>query len=292
MLAGAVGELLAETKVVVSTDGRQRSDTRCCQTRKHVLEIAQIRELNDVSQEQDQIDPSLGEPCERRVRAPSRCSGSKSLIQREPAGSSSQWRSLRTPMRTGNRLAGDEDHRDRDPTRERRCGLRLRRHHRARPHRRRADGHRRGEPGRARPRRARHPRPLPRAAGRAGPGEDRALVERDGARHVLVDRAGDHERRRRNRHRAVGSEGEAARRSRLRAPRRPDTRAGTRLPPPGGRHGARSWWRTRCAGGAGLHRAPLRPARRVRRPLADALGSAGVDRPDDQGHRVAARRSR
>ena len=30
----------------------------------------------------------------------SRCSGSKTLIQLEPAGSSSQWRSLRTPMRT------------------------------------------------------------------------------------------------------------------------------------------------------------------------------------------------
>ena len=69
MLAGAVGELLAETEVVVSTDGRQRSDARCCQTGEHVLEIAQVRELNDVSEEQDQIDLSLGEPCERRVRA-------------------------------------------------------------------------------------------------------------------------------------------------------------------------------------------------------------------------------
>ena len=44
----------------------------------------------------------------------SRCSGSKTLIQREPAGSSSQWRSLRTPMRMAQRstrLAADEDHR-------------------------------------------------------------------------------------------------------------------------------------------------------------------------------------
>ena len=30
--------------------------------------------------------------------------------------------------------------------------------------------------------------------------------------------------------------------------------------------------------GAGLHRAPVRPARRVRRPLARELGSAGIDR--------------
>ena len=44
--------------------------------------------------------------------------------------------------------------------------------------------------------------------------------------------------------------------------------------------------------GAGLHGAPLRPARRVRRPLARELGSAGVDRADDQGHGVAARRPR
>ena len=69
VLAGAVGELVAETKIVVSTDGRQRSDVRGCQTREHVLEITQVRELNDVSEQDDQIDASLGEPGERRVRA-------------------------------------------------------------------------------------------------------------------------------------------------------------------------------------------------------------------------------
>ena len=40
--------------------------------------------------------------------------------------------------------------------------------------------------------------------------------------------------------------------------------------------------------GAGIHRASLRPARRVRRTLAHALGSAGIDRADDQSHGVAA----
>ncbi len=41
--------------------------------------------------------------------------------------------------------------------------------------------------------------------------------------------------------------------------------------------------------GAGLHRASIRPARRLRRPLARELGSAGLDRPDDSGDGVAAR---
>ena len=69
VLAGAVGELVAETKVVVAAHRRERSDVRCCQTGEHVLEIARIRELDDVSEQEDQIDPSLGEPRERRVRA-------------------------------------------------------------------------------------------------------------------------------------------------------------------------------------------------------------------------------
>ena len=89
-------------------------------------------------------------------------------------------------------------------------GLRLRGDPRPRPHRRGADRDRRGEPGRARPRRDRHPRPLRGAARRARiPAADRALVERADARHVLVERAGDHERRRGDRHRALGPEGEA-----------------------------------------------------------------------------------
>ena len=88
-------------------------------------------------------------------------------------------------------------------------GLRLRGDPRPRPHRRGADGHRRGEP--RRPGRGvlgilDH---FARAARRPGPGADRALVERAGARHVLVERAGDHERGRRDRHRALGSEGQA-----------------------------------------------------------------------------------
>ena len=138
------------------------------------------------------------------------------------------------------RLAADEDHRDRDPTRERRRGLRLRRAHRARPHRRGADGHRRGESRGSRSRGARRPRPLRRAARRAGSREDRALVERARPRHLLVDRAGDHERRRRDRHRAVGSQGQAARRPRLRPARRAHARARARLPPPGGKHRGRA----------------------------------------------------
>ena len=61
-------------------------------------------------------------------------------------------------------------------------------------------------------------------------------------------------------------------------PRRPDARAGARLPPPRGRprRGAR---RGRAAlARAGVHGAPLRPARRLRRARADAVGSAAVDR--------------
>ena len=65
-----VGELVAEAEVVVSAHRRQRSDVRCCQTGEHVLEIARIRELDDVSEQEDQIDLGLGEPRERRVGAP------------------------------------------------------------------------------------------------------------------------------------------------------------------------------------------------------------------------------
>jgi hypothetical protein len=70
MLASTVGELIAETKVVVAAHSRQRSDTRCCQTREHMLEVAQIRELNDVSEQENEIDLNLGEPLERGVGAP------------------------------------------------------------------------------------------------------------------------------------------------------------------------------------------------------------------------------
>ena len=125
-----------------------------------------------------------------------------------------------------------------------------------------------------------------------GPGPDRALVERADPRYVLVERPGDHERRRRDRHRPLGPEGEAARRSRLRPARRADAREGARLPPPRGRQcrGAR---RGRAAlARAGLYRAPFRAARGVRRAGPDPVGSAGLDRADDRSHRAAAHRAR
>ena len=55
---------------MVPVHGRERSDVRRRQTGEHVREIAQVRELNDVAQQEDQIDLSLGEPLERRVGAP------------------------------------------------------------------------------------------------------------------------------------------------------------------------------------------------------------------------------
>ena len=70
VLAGALGELVAEADVVVPVHGRERSDVRRRQPGEDVLEIAQVRELDAVAQEQDQIDLSLGEPLERRVGAP------------------------------------------------------------------------------------------------------------------------------------------------------------------------------------------------------------------------------
>ena len=204
----------------------------------------------------------------------SRCSGSEDV---DPARA--RWLELAVEIAEdadAHRLAWDEDHRDRDATRERRRGLRVRGDRRARPHRRGPDGHRRGEPRRAGARRARDPRPLRRAARRAGSREDRALVERAGARHVLVDRAGAHERGRRDRHRALGSQGQAARRPRVRPPRRADARAGACLPPSRGQQRGGAGGGRAPLARAGLHRAPLRPARRVRRPLARALGSAGA----------------
>ena len=55
---------------MVSVHRRQRSDVRRRQPGEHVSEIARIRELDDVSQQEDQIDLGLGEPRERRVGAP------------------------------------------------------------------------------------------------------------------------------------------------------------------------------------------------------------------------------
>ena len=70
VLARARGELLAEAEVVVAVHRRERRDVRRRQPREHVREIARVRELHAVAQQEDQIDPSLGEPLERRVGAP------------------------------------------------------------------------------------------------------------------------------------------------------------------------------------------------------------------------------
>ena len=68
--ARTLGELLAEAEIVVAGHGRERSDARRRQPGEHVSEIARVRELNAVAQQEDQVDPSLGEPLERRVDAP------------------------------------------------------------------------------------------------------------------------------------------------------------------------------------------------------------------------------
>ena len=102
-----------------------------------------------------------------------------------------------------------------------------------------------------------------RAARRPGPGQDRALVERADARHVLVERPGDHERGRRDRHRALGSEGQGARRAGLEllgGPTRDRVRVYVHLAGDG--RGA-DRGRARAEGG-GVHGAALRHARRVR----------------------------
>ena len=99
VLAGTLGECLAEAEIVVSVHRRERGDVRRGETGEHVREIARVRELDDIAQQQDQIDRlSENHSSAESVRR-SRCSGSKTLIQRDPADSSSQWRSLRTPMR-------------------------------------------------------------------------------------------------------------------------------------------------------------------------------------------------
>ena len=54
---------------MVPAHRRERSDVRCCQTSEHVHEVARVGELDDVSEQQNQIDLRLGEPRERRVRA-------------------------------------------------------------------------------------------------------------------------------------------------------------------------------------------------------------------------------
>jgi hypothetical protein len=70
VLVGTLGELLAEAEIVVSVHRRERRDLRRRQTGERVSEIARVSELDDVTQKENQIDPSLGEPPERRVGAP------------------------------------------------------------------------------------------------------------------------------------------------------------------------------------------------------------------------------
>lgn len=70
MLAGTLGKLLAEAEIVVAVHRRKRRDLRRRQTGERVSEIARVRELHDVTEKENQIDPSLGEPLERRVGAP------------------------------------------------------------------------------------------------------------------------------------------------------------------------------------------------------------------------------
>ena len=104
VLAGALREL-SSSRRSWSPRRRQRRSIRRCQTREHVLKIARVRELDDVAEQQDQVDLGLGEPRERRFGALVQALGLEDgLIQREPAGSSSQWRSLRTPSPRGIRL--------------------------------------------------------------------------------------------------------------------------------------------------------------------------------------------
>ena len=158
--AAQLGELVAEAEIVVARSPSRAArpsllpGERTCARGRSGSRTGRRRRAGGSGR------PRVGEPRERRVGAPVEVLGLEDVDPARACGSSSQWRSLRTPMRTGESSRVDEDQRDRDATRERRRRLRLRGHHRARPHRRRADRDRRGEPRRAGPRRARHPRPL------------------------------------------------------------------------------------------------------------------------------------
>ena len=70
MLVGALGELLAETEIVVAVHRRQRSGVGRGQTGEHVGQITSVRELNAVTQNENQVDLRLREPRERGVGAP------------------------------------------------------------------------------------------------------------------------------------------------------------------------------------------------------------------------------
>ena len=55
---------------MVPVHRRQRSDVGRREAGEHVSQIARVLELNDVSQQEDQIDLSLREPRERRIGTP------------------------------------------------------------------------------------------------------------------------------------------------------------------------------------------------------------------------------
>ena len=55
---------------MVSVHRGERSDVRRSQTGEDVLEIAQVRELDAVAQDEDQVDLRPREPLERGVSAP------------------------------------------------------------------------------------------------------------------------------------------------------------------------------------------------------------------------------
>jgi hypothetical protein len=62
----AIAEVV-EPEVVVAADRRDRRHVRRTEPSEHVLEIAGVRELDEVAQHDDQVDLLLPEPRERRV---------------------------------------------------------------------------------------------------------------------------------------------------------------------------------------------------------------------------------
>jgi hypothetical protein len=98
VLAGAQGELLTETEIVVSVaTGAFPAVARRASawTRSPEFPNCTMSPRTRIRSTWSSANHSRA-PSMRR----SRCSGSNVLIQRDPDGSSSQWRSLRTPMRT------------------------------------------------------------------------------------------------------------------------------------------------------------------------------------------------
>jgi hypothetical protein len=70
MFASTLGELFPKPDVVISVHRRQWGDVRRREEGEHMSQVARILELDDVSQQKDQIDVGLGEPGEGRVGPP------------------------------------------------------------------------------------------------------------------------------------------------------------------------------------------------------------------------------